>query len=214
MLLEFKTAVSQYAEEPLTKQIISHLLKDYKRPYDKINELVQSGDLMLLKRGIYVAGLKLGIETPANFLLANHLLGPSYVSLETALSYWGLIPERVYETSSVTLKKTKIYKTPLGRFSYSHLALPYYAFGIKRVLLSEKQAVLMASPEKAVCDKIILTSGINLRSVKQAMKFLIDDLRIDEELLKSLQVNEIQTWVKDAPKSESLNMLIKTIKQL
>ncbi|GAA4334820.1 hypothetical protein GCM10023184_29180 [Flaviaesturariibacter amylovorans] len=190
------------------------LLKDYRRPNDKIHELLKRGELLQVKRGIYIPGPKVPVAQPAGVLLANHLRGPSYVSQETALAHWGLIPERVYEISSVTLKSAKSYKTPVGRFSYAHAALPYYAFGIRRVQLTPRQAVLMASPEKALCDKIILTSGVILRSVRQATDFLMEDLRIDEEQLRTLQHSEIHSWIPDAPKSSSLTMLLKTLEQL
>lgn len=162
--MEFLEAIRDYAEQPITKQVILDLLKDYKRPYDKIAELVKQGILVLVRRGVYIPGPKLNIAKPEAFLLANHLLGPSYVSLESALSYWGFIPEKVYETSSVTTQKSAVYQTAAGRFSYIHIPLPYYSFGIQQVELTKKQTVLMATPEKALCDKIIATSGIILRS--------------------------------------------------
>src|SRR5207249_521375 len=110
--MEFREAIQQYAEEPLTRQLLMDLLKDYKRPNDKINELVKKGELTPVKKGFYIPGPKLNIPKPESFLIANHLWGPSYISLETALSYWAFIPERVYEVSSVTMKSTKTYKTP------------------------------------------------------------------------------------------------------
>ena len=134
--------------------------------------------------------------------------------MESALSYWGLIPEKVYEISSVTTQNSKIYKTSVGRFSYIHAPLPYYSFGIQRVELTKKQRVMMATPEKALCDKIITTSGILVRSIKQVMELLIDDLRIDEQMLHNLNTNEISTWIMDAPKKNSLILLIKALKEL
>jgi hypothetical protein len=212
--MDFREAVQKYAEEPLPLQIILNLLRDYKRPYDKINELVKKGELTPIKNGLYIPGPKLRIPGPEAFLVANHLWGPSYVSLESALSYWTFIPERVYEISSVTIKSTKIYKSQERRYSYFHAPLPYYSFGIKSVSLTPKQVALIASPEKALCDKIILTSGIFLRSTKQAKEFLIDDLRIDEDLLQKLNVKEISSWIADAPKKSSLQMLVKTLSSL
>lgn len=212
--MTFRDAVHEYAEEPLTRQIMMDLLKDYKRPNDKINELVKKGELTSIKKGLYVAGPNINIARPASFLIANHLWGPSYVSMDAALSYWGLIPERVFEVSSLTIKTSKIYKTSLGRFSYLNAPLPYYSFGIKSVQLTPKQVVLIASSEKAICDKIITTSGIIIRSVRQALEYLIDDLRIDEEMLGELDPGAISSWIRDAPKKESLSMLVKTIRNL
>ena len=212
--MEFREVIQNYAEEPITRQVILDLLKDYKRPYDKINELVKQGILIPVKRGIYIPGSKSNIASPEPFLLANHLNGPSYISLETALSYWGLIPEKVFEISSVTLKKTKLYNTKAGRFSYTNMPSPYYSLGIQRIALTNRQSVLISKPEKALCDKIITISGLLLRSPKQTMEFLTEDLRIERQSLLNLKSGEISKWIADAPKKESLITLVKTLKKL
>jgi hypothetical protein len=210
----FKDAIQIYAEEPLTRQIMLDLLRKYKRPNDKISELIKKGELTAVKNGLYVAGPNTKIQQPEPFLIANHLWGPSYVSLETALSYWGFIPERVFETISVTIKTSKLYRTAVGRFRYHNAASPYYSFGIKSVSLTPKQVALIASPEKAICDKIVMTPGVSLRSTIQTKDFLMEDLRIDDESLLKLELSEISSWIKDAPKKKSLEMLVKTISNL
>ncbi|MBS1599049.1 MAG: hypothetical protein JST75_12565 [Bacteroidetes bacterium] len=212
--MDFPEQVIAYAEEPLTRQIILSMLKDYKRPYDKISELVKKGMLIPVKRGIYAPGPKLKIPGPEPMLLANHILGPSYVSMETALSHWGMIPEKVFEITSVTIRASKTYRTQTGRFSYIHLPLPYYAFGIQQVALTQKQTVLIASPEKALCDKIICTPGLLLRSISRTLKTLTEDLRIDEDSLRKLDLNQIRAWRNNAPKNESIDILVRTIQQL
>ncbi len=207
-------SIEKFAEQPITKQVILAVLKKYKRPYDKVNELVKQGKLTLVRRGVYIAGEKTNAKKPEPFLLANHLMGPSYISLESALSYWGLIPEKVVEITSVTTEKTAVYKTPAGRFSYIKMALPYYAFGIQQLELTPRQHVLIATPEKALCDKIITTSGLVLRSVKQTKELLTDDLRIEKETLRTLNIKKIESWAPKAPKKSSLRILIKTLKSL
>ena len=210
--MQFQEAILDYGGQPITKQMVLSVLQDYKRPFDKISELVKQGILTPVKSGIFVPGPKLLMAKPEPFLLANHLCGPSYVSMEAALAYWGLIPELVYEISSVTTRHNKTYATAAGRFSYTHLPLPYYAFGIQQVALSKKQTAMIASPEKALCDKIITSAGIQLRSIKQSREFLIDDLRIDEQMLHNLNNSEIATWIEAAPKKDSIAMLVKTLK--
>ncbi len=206
--------IKSYAEQPLNKQILLEILKEYKRPYDKIDELVKQDILIQVKRGLYVPGKNLRSQSPERFLIANHLLGPSYVSLDSALWYWGFIPERVYEISSVTTTISKQYKTPLGKFSYTQMALPYYSFGIRLVQLTSRQTVLMASPEKALCDKIVTTSGVLLRSVKQTLELLIEDFRIDKQQLQKLNSIAISSWLGNAPKQSSLSVLVKTLNSL
>lgn len=212
--MDFKEAIKPYTNLPLSRQVLLSLLHEYKRPNDKISELIKSGDLIPLKKGLYISGIKTDSIGPEPFLIANHLWGPSYVSLESALSYWGLIPERVYEVSSITMKLSKKYKTPTGRYSYRFMPSPYYSFGIKSIELSLGQVVLMATPEKALCDKIITTTGLALRSPIQTSNFLLEDLRIDPELLRKFNRKEIKSWIADAPKKESLRMLVKTLEKL
>lgn len=212
--MDFREDIQNYAEQPITKQALLDILKEYKRPYDKIDELVKQGLLVQLKRGLYAPGSRLNIISPELYLLANHLDGPSYISLDSALSHWGLIPEKVYEITSITTNATKIYKTAIGKFSYIHLHLPYYSFGIKQVQLTKKQTVLMASPEKALCDKIVTTSGVLLRSVKQTAELLIEDFRMERHLLHNLDSFVISGWAKEAPKENSLTILVKTLKSI
>jgi hypothetical protein len=212
--MNFRKKIREYANVPITRHLILDLLKDYNRPNDKISELIKNEELISLKRGLYVVGNNLDLPKPDTFLIANHLRGPSYVSIESALSYYGLIPERVFEISSVTTKISKKYRTPSGRYSYSHLPLPYYTFGIQYVEIAPKQFVLIASPEKAICDKIILTSKINFRSTNQVKSFLIEDLRMGKEDLRDLNLKMIETWLDDAPKRNSIKMLINTIREL
>ena len=72
----------------------------------------------------------------------------------------------------------------------------------------------MASPEKALCDKIVNTSGLTLRSMSYAREYLADNLRIDEKTLANLNGELIGQWLQDAPKRDSLAMVIKMIANL
>ena len=212
--MEFQESIQAFSEEPLTRQILLNVLSDYKRPFDKLSELTKQGMLIPVKRGIFIPGSKLKITGPDPFLIANIIYGPSYVSLESALSYWGMIPEKVVGTVSVTTRQTKKFRTQAGRFEYIRMSLPYYAFGLRQVSLTQKQHILIASPEKALCDKIIATSGIFLRSKKQTIEFLLEDLRISETSLRELNVSFLEEWIPKAPKSSSIQMLTATLNSL
>lgn len=204
----------KYKDQPIGTQVLLGILRDYCRPYDKINDLVQQGYIAQLRKGLYMISSKLSNTFPESFLIANQLYGPSYVSIDSALSYWGFIPERVFETTSVTVRLSKNFSTEVGTFSFTHIPKSFYPLGIQSVTLTETQHVLMASPEKSLCDKIITTSGINLRSKKQAQSYLLDDLRIDHEKLVELNVNEMLNWLSLAPKANSLKTLIEAISEL
>ncbi len=212
--MNLRRKIKFYSDAPISHNVLLEVLGSYRRPNDKVSEMIRNGELISLRRGLYVPGPEFDLPIPDAFVIANHLRGPSYISLETALSYWGFIPERVHEVSSVTIKTTKTYSTPIGRFSFQHLALPYYSFGIQMADITEQQTALLASPEKAICDKIVLTSGVNLRSKSQAYDFLTEDLRIDEEQLQILNIEAIQSWIEEAPKKNSLQQIVNVIEGL
>lgn len=209
--MDLYQAIRSYASQPLTHQLVVSLLKGYKRPNDKVHALLNDGILESVKKGLYIAGPALKTNRPEPFLLANHVLGPSYVSLDTALSYHGWIPERVYEVASMTTKVSRKFTTPVGVFTYTHLSLPYYAFGIRQIQLTDEQFAMMATPEKALFDKVITTSGLILRSRTQVIRYLLEDLRIDEDRLRECDLQNMSQWVQDASKAESLAILVKTL---
>ena len=206
--------LSAYSEIPVPTQVLLDVLKDYRRPYDKLMELVQQGYLVQLRKGLYHTSGLVNPKIPEPFCIANHLYGPSYVSQEAALSYWGLIPERVYTVSSVTTNPSKEFRIPTGTFTYTHLPSPYYSFGIQSLAVTPRQTILIASPEKALCDKIVTTSGLNLRSKKQALAFLLEDLRLDSEKLLGLDLEIIKSWLPSCPKKNSIQEVINTIEAL
>lgn len=190
------------------------LLDGYKRPWDRVTDLVKRGILTKVKSTIYVPGPSLKMRGPEPMLLANHLASPSYISMETALAYWQMIPERVYEYRSATTGRSVAYATPVGQFTFRHFPLPYYSFGQETIELAPDQAVIIATPEKALCDKIVATSALLLRGMTQTREWLLGDMRIERDTLRSLRLEEIKQWLKDAPKRESIEWLIKTIEQL
>src|SRR5438105_879360 len=105
--MELNQSLQNLSSQPLTHQLLSSLLKDYKRPNDKIHELISAGIIEPVKKGLYLPTAKISEKRTEPFLLANHILGPSYVSFDSALSYYGLIPERVFEISSATTKSSR-----------------------------------------------------------------------------------------------------------
>ncbi len=213
--MDYRPVLMRLSNQPLSHQLLASILKEYERPNDKIYQLAKEGVIQSIKKGLYVAGPALNVDRkPEPFLLANHILGPSYVSVETALAFHGLIPERVYEIASMTTQAPRKFNTPLGTFTYTRLPLPYYAFGIRSEKLADDQYAMVASPEKALCDKIITTSGLLLRSKKAARAFLIENMRMDEEALKQLNTKEMTSWIKGSLKEESLSMVVNVIQEL
>jgi len=211
--MELTQSIKQYAVAPIPHHVMAWLLRDYHEPNDKIHQLLKNELLIQVKRGLYIAGPRITDLKPDPFLLANHILGPSYVSLESALSYHGLIPEKVYEITSVTTKAARRFSTPLGVYSYTRLPLPYYSYGIQSVEVNKQQRFLIASPEKALFDKIITTAGVEFRSKASVRTYMENDLRIEMDALVKLDIPGMESWVPASPKKSSLAMLIETIRQ-
>jgi predicted transcriptional regulator of viral defense system len=164
-------------------QTLLALLTDYQKPREWISRMVKNKELMRLKNGFYLIADK--IRQGTNILIpyeqiANLLYGPSYVSLEWALSFYGMIPERVHTVTSMTLGKNKEYHTPIGDFVYYKLSPDGYSIGITQKKVSESQGgFLMASPEKALADLVFKTcKGLNKEGVRQE---LLESKRIDRE---------------------------------
>lgn len=212
--MQLDNTIRYYANQPITHQMVMETLAEYKRPNDKIHQMLNQGVLSSIRKGLYIAGPALMVDKPEPFLLANHIMGPSCISLDSALAYHQLIPERVYQITSVTPKASRSFNTPEGLFSYTRLPLPYYSFGIQQVILSPQQTVMMVIPEKALCDKIITTSGIIFRGQKMAIAYLLENLRMDENNLQSFNTKAMRSWLPNAPKKDSLLMLINAIESL
>ena len=212
--MDIRTVLRELSNQPLTHQLLVGLLKDYKRPNDKILSLKADGLIDPVKKGLYVVGKSISDERPESALLANHILGPSYVSMESALAYYGLIPEKVFAVTSMTTKASRKFQTNIGLYTYTNLPLPYYAFGLATVTLSKDQQAIMALPEKALCDKIATTAGITLRSQSTARDYVFGNLRMEEEDLAKFDINVMLSWMEKAPKKQSLEMLIKIIEKI
>ena len=212
--MDVNQIIRSYSKQPITHQLLMSLFKDYQRPNDKIHRLLNEGTLQAIKKKLYIAGPALHAGKPEPILLANHILGPSYVSTDTALAYYGLIPERVFEISSMTTKASRDFSTPMGLFTYTKLPLPYYSFGIKQEKVSDDQYAMMASREKALFDKVVTTPGLILRSKKSIADYLFEDLRMDEENLKGLDTNAMKLWLPDSPKKNTLLLMINMLQTL
>jgi predicted transcriptional regulator of viral defense system len=160
--------------------LLKSALSEYEALDQKINELLKSGVIIRVKKGLYVFGDDYRRDPIEQLSLANLIYGPSCISLEYALAYHNLIPERVYTITSVTPKKNKFFKTPIGNYSYQHLNLEKYPHGIEYVRIDRSHSALIASPEKALCDYVFHHKVTNVTDAKTATEFLEDDLRIDE----------------------------------
>jgi hypothetical protein len=160
------------------------LLKEYRRPREKIGLMIKNGQILRIKKGLYVLSPGLGGVLNVK-VLANVIFGPSYVSLDSALSYWGLIPERVTGTISMTTKRNRRFTTPAGLFSYHHITSAAFMAGVMRQG-EGVSAFLIASREKALCDKI--AGAPEISAMRDVGEYLLQDLRIEKDQLAMFDI--------------------------
>jgi len=193
---------------------IKNLLTEngYKYINDKIKYMKQQGLLTSLKKGLYVYNSPYVKTLISKEIIANNLLGPSYISYEYALNYYGLTPERVEEVTSATTKRSKTFSTPYGTFSYRHIDKELYALGVE--IVSSKQGnFMMASKEKALCDKVFATKGVKIASKKSMRIFLEEDLRIDRDELFDFDLETVRQYA-EISKSKRVEFLYKVLKDM
>jgi len=179
----------QIPTEEFDYQALLDCLKGYARPRDRISDLIKSGAIIRVKKGLYIFGPDYSRGPYSRELLANLIYGPSYVSLDYALAYHGLIPERVETVTSVTCAKSRSFHTPVGRFTYWAVPLEYYRTGIDIVEMSEKRPFLLATREKALADKVYRDRGVAMRTTREVEEYLLRNLRLDPSALAELDTN-------------------------
>jgi hypothetical protein len=134
--------------EEFDYQTLLDSLKQYERPRDKIS-LLRKNAIIRVKKGIYVFGPKYARRPFSREILANMIYGPSCISLDYALHYHGLIPERVEAITSVTTGRGRRFVTPVGLFIYHQIPRAAFPIGVDQVQLEGGRSFLMAVPEKS-----------------------------------------------------------------
>ena len=142
--------------------------------YGLVKRAIRSGHVIHLRRGLYAFAKKYRPASLNLYEIAGKLYGPSYVSLEAALSYHGWIPEAVYTVTNVCAKRSKEFNTPLGMFSFAHIPCDRFFAGVKRVA-SPNGIFLMATPFRALADYVYVH-----HKRWRGLKPVIESLRVDE----------------------------------
>ena len=190
----------------VTTSILKQQYKDYSNPLDKIKRDTDKGILIRLNRGLY--------ETNKNVdphLLASAILSPSYLSFDWALSYYGLIPERVFAITSASLgiRKNKTFVNDFARYEYSDIPLSAFSEGIG-YLENGEYIVKIASKEKAICDSLYKWRVVN--NLKDLKQLLFEDKRIDEEEFKTCDF-KLMLCLSKLYKKTNLNLLATLIRK-
>ncbi len=187
-------------------QVLADALSGYRKPRDTITRLLASGTIVRIKKGLYCFGEPLRKEPVSREYIANLIYGPSYVSLDYALAYHGLIPERVETVTSVTTGRSREFDTPFGAFSYRLLGRPRYSVGAQLETTGHWR-FLIASPEKALADKVWTDKRFNGRLASDFDAYLSDDLRIDQEDLAVLDRSRLQSIARSYDSAKIHNLV-------
>ena len=188
-----------------TYSMIMEELNEYKAPANKVARMVKEGEYIPVIKGLY----ETESSTPG-YVLAGSIYGPSYLSFDYALSYYGLIPEAVYAFTSATFekKKAKRYDTPFGTFTYRDIPSEAYPLEV-RLKKDGDYIYQIASPEKALCDKLYTLEPV--RNKSELKDLLFENLRIDETGFEELN-KEVMRELCDMYHCTNLKMLKKILR--
>ena len=190
----------------ITTSMLKEKYHNYTNPLDKIKRDADRGIIIRLAKGIY--------ETDKNVepcLLASSISSPSYLSFDWALSYYGLIPEKVRAITSATLenRKNKVFENYFGRYEYTDIPLEAFSEGLTYLEKGEYM-VKIATKEKAICDSLCKWRVI--KNIKELKELLFEDKRIDEDEFSSCDFKLMKRLATLYNKT-NLKLLIKLIQK-
>lgn len=195
---------------PINSAVVAACYPSLRAPRKKISALEAEGTLIRLKRGMFVVNPEVSGVPLSTELVANMLYAPSYVSMHTALCYWGMIPEAVYRVQSMTLKHSRTFQTPLGTFDYRHIDRMAFSIGLTN--RQEGRAnFIIATPEKALCDLIAQSSDVNLRYKAETLSYLQDYLRLDMEAFAHFRRPLLEQYAVVGKKAGCIRTLLKLL---
>lgn len=164
-------------------QILTYFLRDFKHPRNKIGLLMKNGEIVRIKKGLYVFGEAWRNRPISLEMAANLIYGPSCISFEYALYRYGLIAERASIITSLAIGRCKEFETPIGSFHYRSIQKNKFGVGIEYREIEGEGGYFIATREKALAD-LVSTIRRSL-SLDELRFFLLEEMRIDENFLLS-----------------------------
>jgi predicted transcriptional regulator of viral defense system len=155
--------------------------------YGLVKRAIASGEIIHIRRGLYCLAPKCQKKSINLYALAQHIYGPSYVSLESALSWHGWIPEAVHAITSASFKKSKEFRTPLGVFSYDRVPQQVFYMEVERLTDASGNVFLMATPLKALMDYVYVR-----KRDWTGIKPVVSSLRIEPDEFEQVARNTLE----------------------
>lgn len=185
----------------ITTSMLLGALSEYKDARGKINSLSKKGLIQPLKQGVYLVSSDLGFRPYSKEILAQLIYGPSYISLETALSHYGFISERVTTTTSICMGRGKTFSTAIGDFAYHNIKKSLYPLGVELKEVFEGAFCQYASPEKALLDFIhIKEKKGEFKNQKEYFKYITESYRLDLNSVENkISLKNLQTMAEKYP---------------
>ncbi len=169
----------------------------------QLSRWVKGGRLIKLHKGLYTLSEAYRKIKPEPFFIANRLKSASYVSLQSALTWYSLIPEFVPVVISVTTGRPQLIETPMGRFDFRHINKSFF-WGYQQIELTAGQTAFIARPEKALLDLMYLTPGGD-------KKEYIEELRIQN--LEQIDKAVLREFA-ERPQSPKLKRALQNIERI
>lgn len=171
--------------------VVRNLFPDRSKAARKVlaHRAVTIGEVIRLKPGLFLLNSEYRKTHPHPFVVAAALHSPSHVSLESALSYHGLIPEAVFQVSSVTFFRSRTFRTPVGIFTFSRVPAKQPRAGVRATQIDNKSWVFIASPLRAIADLVYLNKQISWE--RDGSSFLTESMRIELENLHQMSYENV-----------------------
>lgn len=203
---------STISEEIFNFTQIADALRDYSKPKDALTALLRKEEILRVRKGLYVFGDFWRKKQINHRMLANLIYGPSLLSLEFILSDSGLIPEGVYEYTSISTGRSRVFNTPVGRYSYKQVSRSRFTAGSQLVTTTNGN-YFAAIPIKALADKIWFDKRFKPTSPSSYEEYLFEDLRIDEDILKENLFTENLDELNSAYAARKIDWFFKYVKK-
>lgn len=204
--------IEQIGNIPVSTSVIASLFPEMKAGNQKVRNLELGGKIIRLKKGLYAVDPSVSAQPLSTELIANRIYAPSYVSMSSALRYYGLIPEAVYITQSMTIKHSRSFDTPVGRFDYIFMSREAFHIGITSIN-KQNYTFLMATPEKALCDLIANSPKVSLRYRKDVEIYLEEDIRLEMDDFMNMNAGIFESYVKVGKKANSIQTLLNYLRK-